>query len=310
MRRLILLFIDGIGIGTDDPAINPLIADTPLFGKLMGGIRLAGIRRKKRFPGGILVPVDANLGVAGLPQSATGQTTIFTGVNAAKFIGRHLNAFPSKRLVNIINERSIMKVLKEHGCTVTGANMYSKDFFIKRKHPTRNLFPVSTLTILASGEQCRDVSDYPRTPAVFMDITNAIMRERGYAIPLVSPETAAENLLCISRDSDFTFFEYFLTDIFGHKKNAPMIRKSVDELNSFAGSVVAGMDDSTSLLVISDHGNAEDMTVRTHTRARVPLILFSKDTNAVSIFSRVTSLVGVYAAVMKYFDIEKGAIHG
>lgn len=303
MRRLIFFFIDGIGIGKDDPSVNPLIDAEPLFGKTMGGLRLTGIRCPKRFPGGIIVPVDANLGVAGLPQSATGQTTIFTGVNAAKLIGRHLNAFPSKRLVSVINERSMMKTLKEHGISVTGANTYSKDFFIKRKHPSRNLFPVSTLTILASGEQCRDIDDYPRVPAVFMDITNALMRQRGYRVPLVSPETAAGYLLAIARDYQFTFFEYFLTDIFGHKKNAKMIHMSVDNLNHFTQAIVDGMDSETALLIISDHGNAEDISVKTHTRAKVPLILFSKDKRALSQFSRVRSLTDVYTAVLSYFDI-------
>ena len=44
---------------------------------------------------GIIVPTDATLDVPGYPQSATGQTAIFTGVNAAEIKQGHINVLPT-----------------------------------------------------------------------------------------------------------------------------------------------------------------------------------------------------------------------
>ena len=92
---IILIFIDGLGLGLDDPEINPLLtADLSNIQNLLqvGPTQKAvgpGIIR----PNWIIKAIDARLGVSGLPQSATGQTTLFTGVNAPKITGRHINAF-------------------------------------------------------------------------------------------------------------------------------------------------------------------------------------------------------------------------
>ncbi len=67
--KLIFVFIDGFGLGNEDAGQNPLYA--------------AAAPNLLRFLNSrYIFPTDATLGVKGLPQSATGQTTIFTGVNA------------------------------------------------------------------------------------------------------------------------------------------------------------------------------------------------------------------------------------
>ncbi|MBI4978190.1 MAG: hypothetical protein HZC28_11955 [Spirochaetes bacterium] len=299
-NKLLLLFIDGIGLGSDDPAVNPLVADPdPLFSGLMDGTRLTSTRCVRRFTNGALVPVDANLGVPGLPQSATGQTAIFTGVNAAKIIGRHLHAFPSNRLVALIKEKSLMKALKDREVSVTGANMYSKEFFEKRRLMKRNMFPVSTLTIQASGEACRDIKDYPRIPAVNMDLTNTVIRSRGYDIPIITPEDAAVNCGRIIDSYDFVFFEYFLTDVFGHKKHAGKLTQCVSDLNRFAAALWNMRQ--ASIVIVSDHGNAEDIRTPSHTRNKVPLIILSRDKKVIRRFCRVRTLTDIYSAVLDFY---------
>ena len=58
-----------------------------------------------------IFPVDACLGVEGLPQSGTGQTSIFTGINAPKFIGKHFGPYPYSTLLPEIEEKNIFKSL-------------------------------------------------------------------------------------------------------------------------------------------------------------------------------------------------------
>ena len=50
---------------------------------------------------GIVVPTDAWLGVEGRPQSASGQTTILTGVNVPAQLGYHKQGFPNAAMLEI-----------------------------------------------------------------------------------------------------------------------------------------------------------------------------------------------------------------
>ncbi len=300
MKKLFLFFIDGIGLGDDIPANHV----RSLFASVTGNTSLVETGTPLFFDGGVIVPVDACLGVGGIPQSATGQATILTGVNASKFLGYHLTAIPNEKLVDLIKEKSLMKALKGIGVSVTSANLYSKEFFEKRGNKRRNKFPVSTLTIQASGERFRYIDDYLEGKAVFADITNRMIRKRGYDIEIITPKRAADNLVRIIDDCQFVFFEYFMTDVFGHKRDSASLRESIEILSEFMERVMEGIDrDDTSVLVISDHGNAEDPSTPEHTLNKVPAILFSEDRESLRNFAvSVSSLEDIYSWVLRYFE--------
>jgi len=78
MTRVLLFFIDGIGVGSSDPERNPLA--TASFPTL--ALTETSVPRARAGPPLVAHGIDAALGVPGLPQSATGQTAILTGVNA------------------------------------------------------------------------------------------------------------------------------------------------------------------------------------------------------------------------------------
>ncbi len=94
--------------------------------------------------------VDACLGVPGLPQSATGQTALFTGVNAPALVGDHVTAYPTTRLREVIAEHSLLKRARESGATVAFANAHSQPFWDLVDEGKRRL-GASTLTALAAG---------------------------------------------------------------------------------------------------------------------------------------------------------------
>src|SRR5215210_7495311 len=86
-RRAILVFLDGVGIGAGDP-FNPFAAaHLPRIQALLGGRRLVAddLDSEGRIVSdrAVLAAADATLGVQGLPQSGTGQTTLLTGRNGA-----------------------------------------------------------------------------------------------------------------------------------------------------------------------------------------------------------------------------------
>ena len=71
-KNVILLFIDGVGIGDNEPDFNPCAySETGIFNSVPFHL------------GGFILGLDANLNTDGLPQSATGQTAIYTGTNTA-----------------------------------------------------------------------------------------------------------------------------------------------------------------------------------------------------------------------------------
>ena len=91
---IIFLFIDGVGLAPPGKN-NPFsVVATPCLSSLLDGKTLTLDAADRTYDRSSLLSLDATLGVKGLPQSATGQATLFTGVNAARLLGFHLRGFP------------------------------------------------------------------------------------------------------------------------------------------------------------------------------------------------------------------------
>jgi len=294
--RVLLIFIDGLGLGSSYADINPLVrfglpAITELFGQ-----PLTQYIHSVLTPQCCLLGLDATLGVPGLPQSATGQATILTGINTAKVMGRHIQAFPGPQLTQIISKHNIMKRLFAAGLTATSANMYTPNYFElvaarKRRHAAITLAALSTAAAL------RSLPEVCAGQAVYQDITNEMLPEMGIDnIAVLTPTQAANNLLNISRKYSFTIFEYFQTDRVGHKQDWAKAQRVIRVLDEFIGAVHHRLPADTLLLITSDHGNFEDMGVRTHTLNQVPLIALG--CRAQETVSKITDLTGITPAIL------------
>ena len=120
--KIVLLFLDGVGLGRKDPDTNPFFAASlPRWESLLGEMPHLG-KKNLSTAKAVLVPANATLGVEGLPQSGTGQTAIFTGVNAPREIGRHFGPFPTTDLKPVIEERNVFRQLLNSGRSVFFAN--------------------------------------------------------------------------------------------------------------------------------------------------------------------------------------------
>jgi 2,3-bisphosphoglycerate-independent phosphoglycerate mutase len=72
LTKVLMIFIDGFGLGArrDD---NPyFFARTPFFDQLLGGHILYADSQVVQGDRAVMIPTDACLGVPGIPQSATG----------------------------------------------------------------------------------------------------------------------------------------------------------------------------------------------------------------------------------------------
>lgn len=261
---VLMVFIDGLGVGENDPRRNPLAACPDLW-PTRG--------RSPSHPGLHYKPLDACLGVAGLPQSATGQTALLTGLNAPKLLGKHLQGFPSKPLIEILHKHSIFLHLTRRGLRGTFANAY--------RHP-EDITPASRLSVTshalkASGQPFRSLEQLRQKEALFHDFTSRQLIQRGYSAPEFTPEEAADILVTLAQAHDFTLYEHFLTDVLAHHSSAAEIAAHVDLLSRFIRAILARIEKTRiSLVITSDHGNIEDSRVRTHTRNPVPLLWTGK----------------------------------
>jgi len=298
MRNVLLIFIDGFGLGDADPAINPLVRFDPAFFRRILGQPLTRQAAPFWSDRVCLVPADARLGVAGLPQSATGQTAIFTGINAPQVMGRHILGFPGPALAKIIAESGILRELVAEGYSATSANMYGPTYMDqvakrKRRHS------VTTLTILGADGQLRSLADMAAGEAVYQDITNESLPRYGIdGVPLITPADAGGHLITLASQHRFTMFEYFLTDWYGHKKDWTLAEKIVGELDEFLTAVHQATSDNLLVIITSDHGNFEDFSVSTHTYNPVPTLVWGPDCRRVA--GKINDLTDIKPTILAY----------
>jgi 2,3-bisphosphoglycerate-independent phosphoglycerate mutase len=289
---VLLIFVDGVGIGTRGPH-NPLDGiDSELFALFQD--------EEARLPfDGRMAVTDARLGVEGLPQSATGQTTILTGINAPALIGRHLHGYPSPPLKQVLAEHSIYRKLIAIGRSVAFANAYTPRFFTNRPR----FVSATTVAAESAGVRLRTLADLIEGKAVSHDFTNYALIGQGYMVRSCEPEEAGARLARLSADYDFTLYEYFLTDRVGHRSQRELARDIVLCLTRFVRAVLAATDLTRNTVIItSDHGNIEDATTRSHTLNPVATLAFGLAREFIA--SRVRALTDIAPAIIEAISRE------
>lgn len=243
----------------------------------------------------MLRPLDACLGVPGLPQSATGQTALLTGQNAPAHIGRHLTAYPTPSLAALLASHGLMGILLRRGIPVALANAYTPAYF-EAVTARRLRHGAITLHALQSDVRLRTVEDLTAGRAVYQDLTNVRAQALGAPVPAITPEDAGRNLAAIVYEHAFTIFEFFQTDFAGHGRIDGAV-EIIERLDRFLGSVLAHVDLAETLVILtSDHGNVEDGRTRAHTLNPVPALLVGAGRDVVS--ERVRAITDVAPACL------------
>lgn len=284
---VLLLFVDGIGLGEPNPDINPLAR--------AGRGRLRLFRgRPSPDPAAVLVPTDACLGVEGLPQSATGQVSILAGINAAAAVGRHVNGYCTKPLAALLDGRSLFGRVQQAGGAATFANAYTPGYL---QNPPRFL-SVTTVATRQAGLRFRTLDDLAVGEAVYHDITNRLLPERGHDVPPVAPTEAGARLARLAARHDFVMYEHFLTDLAGHAGDMRRAVGVVETLEAFLDAVLAHTDPVRCLVLLtSDHGNLEDLSTTRHTTNPVPTLLWGR--GAAEAAQGIVSLADIAPAILR-----------
>ena len=278
------IFIDGVGL-------REAAADNPVNREVCPGL-CRMISKHSR-------PIDACLGVEGLPQSATGQGTMFTGVNCAAAMGRHCEGFPGPSLRKIIEDNNLFLQLRRRGKTVRFADAYLVDS--AEELAARRYKSVTTVMALTAPETIATAEDLAADRAVMQDLTRETIQDRYPDIPVIAPQRAAEHLYSIARGADFTLFEFFQTDVAGHTADYARACKVLRAFDAFLAAFTrlaetAGM----TIVMTSDHGNVETIAETSHTRNPVPFIVCGPREERIR--ESVSSLEDVTPAVLAAFD--------
>ena len=308
--RVALLFIDGVGVGRKDPAINPLAERGHLLSQFSDAQGTALPQ------GGRFIPVDTTFGVAGRPQSASNQTAILTGEPAPVLIRGHVLGYPNPPLRKLLAERSLVKRLVAAGRTATFANSYPAPYLdalkLRRRESTtppeftfpakiqRRLRPsASTLAFAAGQVPLRTLDDARAGDGLTHDIVGAHAKTRGLVVPQRTPEEAARIFWQVAQGMDFTFFEHYLADEAGHAQDFEAAFRALDTFEAFAREVVARRPPEARVLICSDHGNVEDLSTRSHTLNPVPVLYFGPPAPEVEALATVAD---VGRTVLRWLD--------
>ena len=282
--KVIYLFIDGVGLKA--PA-----ADNPLNKEVCPALWRLIERHSK--------PIDACLGVEGMAQSATGQATMFTGVNCAAALGKHCEGFPGTDLRRIIEDNNLFIELRKRNKRVRFADAYLVDS--AEELAARRFKSVTTVMALTTPESITVASDLAEDRGLMQDLTRETIQDRYPDIPVITPQRAAEHLFAIARENDFTLYEFYQTDVSGHSMDYARACDVLRLYDKFLATLVRFTEAAgITLVMTADHGNIEAMGERGHTCNPVPFIAFGPGEGFIR--DKVASLVDVTPALLEAFD--------
>ncbi|MBK9122343.1 MAG: hypothetical protein IPM16_04365 [Chloroflexi bacterium] len=274
--HVLLVFIDGVGLGTDDPTVNPLIAaHTPTLESLSAGQRWTTEAVRSDNGRAAFIPTDAKLGVAGRPQSGSNQAAILTGINVPQRLGYHYGPKPDAPTRQLLEETNLFKTVLQAGRSADLINAYPPRLHhdINRGKTLRSSIQHAAW---AAGLALHTADDLLSGDALSEDWTARAWREYlGFPnAPTHSPEDAGRRMVEVSRKYDFAFFSHWFTDIIGHRgpfEDGVKLIETIDRVLS--GALDAWDDDEGLMIVTSDHGNFEALDHGKHTENAVPTVV-------------------------------------
>lgn len=296
MSKILMIFVDGVGIGKKDPESNIFFKRKFNFlEKIFGStphLEHQFISKENKY----IFPVDATLGVDDLPQSGTGQTSIFCGFNAPQRLGFHFGPYPYSTLVPLIEKENIFKEFKEKGKKVSFANAYPKVFFDYIDSGKRRL-SVTSLSCLLSDVRLNRVDDLRAGKALSAEIDNSRwVKKLDYDLPIISPGLAAKRLINLALDNDFTLFEYFYTDHIGHSRIKDIADYLLNVFDDFMTYILTHLPEDLTLLICSDHGNIEDTSIKMHTTN--PTLTISEGKHAKDLSEKIKDISQIKRALL------------
>lgn len=331
--KVLFIFLDGIGLGENNPETNPFArAKMPNLNALLDGRSL--LKESAPFDGehASLRAIDAGVGVDGLPQSATGQAMLLTGKNISAELGYHYGPKPNPEVAAYLDGETLFSKCVASGKRSALLNAYPPRYFDGIDSGKR-LYSSIPLAVTNAGLELFTYEDLVAGRGLSADFTGEGWRTMlGFPdAPVMNPHEAGKKLISLAMEYDFSFFEYWASDYAGHKQQ---METAVGLMESFDG-VLGGMMEEMKVerlkvegqrskveergkkkeggesrkwkeellvLVTSDHGNMEDLSTRKHTDADVPLLVLGEKSAREEFLRGMTDLTHVASAIWRMVE--------
>jgi len=307
-KHCLIFFLDGVGLGVADPEINPFVtADMPNLTQLFGEGWYLATTEGRASARASLMPTDANLGLEGRPQSATGQATILSGRNIPAEVGEHYGPKPNDAVREAILRGTLFQEVVAAEKTAALLTPYPQGYFDVIASGKRRYSSVP-FAATEAGVRLRTADDLRHGRALSPDFTSeawhTLLGETH--IPLYGLAEAGEKMAELAQAHTFSFFEHWPSDQIGHRGTLAEAVSHLQKIDAVFGGLLSAWDDAQGLLIVtSDHGNLEDKSHRRHTRNRVGTILVGRGHEALA--AQVDDLTDIAKIVRVYlgFDNKK-----
>ncbi len=283
MKHILMIFLDGVGLGEDDPKINPFAAaNTPTLNALAAGHRWLRTTGRQSSERAVFVPTDPRMGVPGRPQSASGQAAILTGRNVPTLIGTHFGPRPNAAIRALLAEDNFYKQVLAHGMSAALLEAYPPRWHeaVDRGKRLRASYQEAPHT---AGLPIFTEKELYNGDALAVDWTGEGWRSQlGYTdSPIYTPFEAGVKMVELSRRYHFAFFANWLTDTIGHRGTVADGAGMLELFDAvMAGALATWHDDEGLIVIASDHGNLEDMRHGKHTENDVPTVIIGSERQA------------------------------
>ena len=299
--RLLFIFLDGIGLGENNPETNPFArAKMPNLNRLLDGRSL--LKDAAPFHGehASLLAVDPAVGVKGLPQSATGQAILLTGINIPAELGYHYGPKPNPEVAAYLKEATLFSRFVKEGRTAALLNAYPPRYFDGIDSGKR-LYSSIPLSVINASLPLFRHDDLFAGRALSADFTGEGWRTMlGFRdAPVMDASLAGQKLAALAKEYDFSLFEYWASDYAGHKQQMDNAIELMETFDSVLGGLVEAWDDDGLILVTSDHGNMDDLSTRKHTPANVPALVIGNKTARDEFTRHMKDLTDIAPAIWK-----------
>lgn len=283
---LVWLALDGVGHPADAPLGSVWEQDLPSLRPLVE----AGLA------------LDATLGVPGLPQSGTGQACWLTGLDAVRRMGQpgvggqagerlgeHFGPHPGPTLQRLLRQYSLPVRLARAGGRLALVNYYAPQYFHFQARnaqvPSAEVPSAQGHSTQQSGRNRMGCFPYsfqaaglplnpPNVPLVRASLGLNYQRPWTPVQDVSELQRLGEKLAVSAQEHDLLVADLWFSDLIGHEGRNPTppdVRQAGLAWLRRLDALVAGLLGAGARVVVSsDHGNLEDLTVKAHTLARVP----------------------------------------
>jgi 2,3-bisphosphoglycerate-independent phosphoglycerate mutase len=293
--RILFLFLDGVGLGPNDPSINPFArARMPTLETLLGASRLTADAAPLDEERSTLVALDACLGVPGIPQSATGQAALLTGQNVPAALGYHFGPKPNQAVADLVIKSNLFGMLQKSGRNAAFLNAFPPTYF-EGIWSGKRIYSVVSLAVSRAGCPLLTDKDLAAGRAVSADLTGHGWRTRlGIKkAPVITPQEAGHRLAILAAEHDFSFFEYWLSDYAGHWQDMSIACDLLETLDKALEGLLSAWDDSSGLILLS---------TRHHTTNPVPALLIGAPELRRNFSAKLDDLTDIAPAILHLLE--------